>query len=48
MSRYPVEVEDGIVVVDTGNPIEGAPLGSPESLDEPKRGPSCDEGSHGA
>jgi len=48
MSRYPVEVVDGLVIVNTGDPIEGTPMGAPETIDEPKRGPSCDQGNHSA
>jgi cytochrome b6-f complex iron-sulfur subunit len=48
MSLYPVEIVDGLVIVNTGEPIEGAPIGEPETIDEPKRGPSCEEGGHGA
>ncbi len=46
MGRYPVEVVDGLVIVNTGEPIDGQPLGDPETIDEPVRGPSCAEGSH--
>lgn len=46
MAHYPVEVVDGMVIVDTSNPIEGAPMGAPETIDEPPRGPSCTEGTH--
>jgi hypothetical protein len=48
MSQYPVEIVDGLVTVNTGDPIVGAPMGVPETIDEPKRGPSCEGGSHGA
>ncbi len=48
MRRYPVEVVEGLVIVNTGEPIEGIPIGEPETIDEPVRGPSCEEGSHGA
>ncbi len=40
MDRFPVVLEDGVVNVDTGALEDGAPPGS-ESIDEPKRGPSC-------
>ena len=40
MDRFPVEVVDGTVVVDTGTVIDGPPLGT-ETLDEPVKGPSC-------
>ncbi len=36
------------VIANTGEPIEGIPIGEPETIDEPVRGPSCEEGSHGA
>ncbi len=39
MSRFPVTIEDGIVVIDTGVAIQGSPPG-PESIDEPP-GPRC-------
>ena len=47
MDRYPVEVVDGLVVVDTGDRIDGPPHGT-ETIDEPPRGPSCTEGGEGA
>ncbi len=46
MDRYRVEVVDGIVLVDTGDSVFGADIGV-ETLDEPVRGPSCEESSHG-
>jgi hypothetical protein len=46
MSQYPVEIVDGLVIVNTGAPVEGEPIGTPETIDEPVRGPSCEEGSH--
>lgn len=46
MRRYPAEVVDGLVIVNTGEPIEGVPIGEPETIDEPTRGPSCEEGGH--
>lgn len=46
MSRYPVEVVDGLVIVNTGEAIEGNPVGEAETIDEPARGPSCEEGGH--
>jgi cytochrome b6-f complex iron-sulfur subunit len=46
MDRYPVAIEDGIVQVDTGSLETGPPIGE-ETLDEPVRGPSCEEASHG-
>ena len=46
MDRYPVEVESGLLVIDTGTTIEGAAPGV-ESIDEPARGPACaHEGGH--
>jgi hypothetical protein len=48
MNRYPVEIVDGLVIVNTGESIEGVPIGEPETIDEPQQGPSCEEGSHGA
>ncbi|MEA2000680.1 MAG: Rieske 2Fe-2S domain-containing protein, partial [Actinomycetota bacterium] len=48
MSLYPVEIVDGLVIVNTGEPTEGVPIGEPETIDEPIIGPSCEEGSHGA
>jgi cytochrome b6-f complex iron-sulfur subunit len=46
MSLYPVEIVDGLVIVDTGAPVEGEPIGTAETIDEPVKGPSCEEGSH--
>ena len=45
MDRYPVEVENGLLVIDTGAPIEGPSPGG-ESIDEPVAGPTCAESSH--
>jgi cytochrome b6-f complex iron-sulfur subunit len=45
MTRYPVEIVDGLVIVNTGEPMEGEPIGTPETIDEPVRGPSCAKGS---
>jgi cytochrome b6-f complex iron-sulfur subunit len=42
MDRYAVSVVDGVVVVDTGDGIAGPAKGAPESIDEPRRGPSCE------
>jgi nitrite reductase/ring-hydroxylating ferredoxin subunit len=39
MTRFPIEIEDGIVVIDTGASVPGPPPG-PESIDEPP-GPRC-------
>jgi nitrite reductase/ring-hydroxylating ferredoxin subunit len=41
MDRFAVEVADDIVQVDTGSITEGAPAGTPESIDEPARGEGC-------
>jgi hypothetical protein len=46
MDRHPVNVVDGVVIVDTGTVEEGAPKGSAETIDEPPTGPSCAEESH--
>ncbi len=46
MDRYPAEVEDGLVFIDTGERMDGGAPGTLE-LDEPARGPSCAEESHG-
>jgi cytochrome b6-f complex iron-sulfur subunit len=46
MDRYEIEIIDGIVHVDTGAVIAGPALGA-ETLNEPARGPSCEESSHG-
>lgn len=46
MDRYPVQIVDGVVEVDTGELIEGAPPGE-ETLDEPVKGPPCTGGGHG-
>ncbi|MCH7584272.1 MAG: Rieske 2Fe-2S domain-containing protein [Acidobacteria bacterium] len=41
MDRFVVTVTDEVVEVDTGQVIEGFPLGTPESIDEPPRGSGC-------
>ena len=46
MDRYPTDIEEGLVYIDTGERIDGPSPGSLE-LDEPARGPSCSEESHG-
>ncbi|MEZ5245116.1 MAG: ubiquinol-cytochrome c reductase iron-sulfur subunit [Acidimicrobiales bacterium] len=46
LDRYPVEVDNGLLVIDTGSAIEGPPPGG-ETIDEPATGGSCAEGSHG-
>ena len=43
MQQFATEIVDGDVTVDTGAVSAGPPLGE-ESIDEPKRGPSCSEG----
>lgn len=40
LDRFPVEIVDGFVVVDTGEKREGAPPG-PETINEPLRGSPC-------
>lgn len=40
MDRFTVTVNDGVVEVDTGEVIEGAPPGT-FTIDEPPQGPSC-------
>jgi Rieske Fe-S protein len=40
MDRFAVSVNDGIVEVDTGDVVEGAPPGT-FTIDEPPQGPSC-------
>ena len=45
MDRHPVVINNGVVEVDTGETITGAPPGA-ESIDEPTTGPSCTEGTH--
>ncbi len=41
MDQHPVEErDDGLLYIDTGVVVEGPPPG-PESIDEPRRGPSC-------
>ena len=46
MDRHPVEILDGVVVVDTGIVEEGEPRGTAESIDEPATGPPCTEEGH--
>ncbi len=44
LDHYPVEVDEtGVVYIDTGARIYG-PAPGPESIDEPKAGPSCTGG----
>ena len=40
MDRYALAEEDGLLIVDTGERIDGAAPGSKE-VDEPSRGPAC-------
>lgn len=40
MQQFTVDVQDGVVFIDTGQVIAGKAPGE-ESIDEPKRGPSC-------
>lgn len=41
MDKYVVDVSADVVEVDTGTVIQGASAGSPESIDEPRRGEGC-------
>lgn len=42
MDRFPVETgDDGLVYVDTSQPLLGPPPVGGETIDEPARGPSC-------
>lgn len=45
LDQHPVEVVDGVVVVDTATVISGPPPGT-ETINEPAKGPSCTEGGH--
>ncbi len=40
LDRFPVEIVDGLVLIDTSTIIEGPAPGG-EVIDEPQRGPSC-------
>lgn len=40
LDRFDVEIEDGVVIIDTGAITKGSGPGD-ETLDEPKSGPSC-------
>ncbi len=40
LDRHPVEIEDGVVLVDTAVTITGPPPGT-LTIDEPAKGPSC-------
>jgi len=42
MDRHPVEIVDGVVLVDTSVTVEGPPPGT-VTIDEPARGPACDD-----
>jgi len=44
MDRFAVAAEGDLVEVDTGAVTEGAPAGSTESIDEPRRGSGCAHG----
>ncbi len=46
LDRYAVELEDGLVIIDTGNKIDGPPPGT-LVIDEPAKGPACAGESHG-
>ena len=41
MDRFAVTATGDLVEVDTGDVTEGAPAGSEESIDEPRRGAGC-------
>jgi cytochrome b6-f complex iron-sulfur subunit len=43
MDHFALEIVDGVVSIDTGTIISGAPIGH-ESLDEPPLGPPCTKG----
>ncbi len=42
LDRFPIEIQDGIVLIDTSTIIEGPPPGG-EVIDEPPKGPPCVE-----
>lgn len=44
MDRHPVRVVDGVVFIDTDVTISGAGRSAAETIDEPRRGPSCGHG----
>lgn len=47
MDRFPVEVENGLVIIDTGSTVDGPPPGT-QTVDAPATGPACaTEGGHG-
>ncbi|MFH2072413.1 MAG: Rieske 2Fe-2S domain-containing protein [Actinomycetota bacterium] len=41
MDRHPVRIEDGVIFVDTARVEAGPDKGAPETIDEPRAGPSC-------
>jgi len=41
MDKFQFEIVDGIIVPDTSKVIPGAPAGTPETIDEPPKGPEC-------
>jgi cytochrome b6-f complex iron-sulfur subunit len=43
MDRFPVELVDGFIVIDTGTVLTGGPPAR-ETIDEPPLGSSCEEG----
>jgi hypothetical protein len=43
MDRFPVELVDGAIVIDTGTVLTGGPPAR-ETIDEPPLGSSCEEG----
>ena len=45
LDQYPVELENGLLVIDTGTTIEGPAPGG-ESIDEPPLGGACDVEGH--
>ncbi len=45
MDKYEFEIVDGVIVPDTSKVIRGAPAGTPETIDEPPKGPECLEAS---
>lgn len=45
MDRYPVDLEEGLLYIDTGNRIDGSAPGV-LTVDEPARGPACAGESH--
>ncbi|VAV93757.1 hypothetical protein MNBD_ACTINO02-312 [hydrothermal vent metagenome] len=41
MDRFEFTIIDGVVVPDTSKIIRGAPAGTPETINEPPKGPEC-------